>query len=83
MAAAAANHELVFIDQRVVRSLRCEREARDAADKPLLDRLCKQFYDPTDAILVVVGPGARVKAMIDKLGLPPAQMRDAEGNVLK
>jgi zinc protease len=58
-------------------------EVRDAADKALLDRLAKQFYDPSDAILVVVGPRARVQPMIDKLGLPAPEMRDAEGNVLK
>ena len=33
----------------------------------------RQFYDPTDAIIVVVGPRARVQPMIDKLGLPPAR----------
>jgi zinc protease len=56
---------------------------RDAADKPLLDRLARQFYDPTGAIVVVVGPRARVQPAIDKLGLPPPELRDAEGNVLK
>ncbi|HXN32182.1 MAG TPA: insulinase family protein, partial [Polyangiaceae bacterium] len=58
-------------------------EARDAADKSLLDRLAKQFYDPAGAILVVVGPRARVQPMIDKLGLPAPEVRDAEGNVVK
>jgi zinc protease len=58
-------------------------EARDAADKTVLDRLAKQFYDPTDAILVVVGPRGRVQPMIDKLGLPAPEIRDAEGNVVK
>jgi zinc protease len=58
-------------------------QERDAADKPLLDRLARQFYDPTDAIVVVVGPRARVQPAIDKLGLPAAEIRDAEGNVLK
>jgi zinc protease len=58
-------------------------EARDAADKPMLDRLSKQFYDPTDAIVVVVGPRARVQPMIDKLGLPAPEIRDAEGGVIK
>jgi predicted Zn-dependent peptidase len=58
-------------------------ELRDAADKSVLDRLAKQFYDPTDAILVMVGPRARLQPMIDKQGLPAAEMRDAEGNVVK
>jgi zinc protease len=58
-------------------------EARDEADKSLLDRLAKQFYDPSDGIIVVVGPRARVQRMIEKIGLPPAELRDAEGNVVK
>jgi zinc protease len=56
---------------------------RDAADKALLDRLAKQFFDSTDAIVVVVGPRARVEPLIDKLGLPAPEARDAEGNVVK
>ncbi len=56
---------------------------REAAQKPELDALAKQFFDPTDAIIVVVGPRARVQPMIEKLGLPPAEIRDAEGNVTK
>jgi zinc protease len=57
--------------------------ARDAADKPLLDRLAKQFYDPRGAVIVVVGPRAVVAPSIEKLGLGPAEMRDAEGNRVK
>ncbi|MGA7119963.1 MAG: pitrilysin family protein [Polyangiaceae bacterium] len=57
--------------------------AREAADKTVLDRLAKQFYDPSDAILVVVGPRARVQPQLDKLGLPAPQIRDATGNVLR
>ncbi|HEY4016311.1 MAG TPA: pitrilysin family protein [Polyangiaceae bacterium] len=56
---------------------------RDAADKATLDRLAKQYYEPSGAIVVVVGPRAKVQPMIDKLGLPPAQIRDAEGRVVK
>jgi zinc protease len=56
---------------------------REGALKPELDALAKQYFDPSDAILVVVGPRARVQPMIDKLGLPPAEIRDAEGNVTK
>jgi|CZKU01.1.fsa_nt_gi predicted Zn-dependent peptidase len=55
---------------------------REGAMKPELDALAKQFFDPSDAILVVVGPRARVQPMIDKLGLPPAEIRDADGNVV-
>jgi predicted Zn-dependent peptidase len=58
-------------------------EARDSADKSQLDRLAKQFYGPDGAILVVVGPRGRVQPMIDKLGLPAPEIRDAEGAVVK
>jgi zinc protease len=56
---------------------------REAAQKPELDALAKQYFDPTDAIIVVVGPRAHVQPMIDKLGLPAAEIRDAEGNLAK
>ena len=55
---------------------------RDAATKPELDALAKQFYGLSDAILVVVGPLARIQPMIDKLGLPAPEIRDAEGRVI-
>jgi zinc protease len=58
-------------------------ERRESAQKPELDALAKKFYDPASAILVVVGPRARVQPMIDKLGLPPPEVRDAEGNLAK
>jgi predicted Zn-dependent peptidase len=54
-------------------------QARDAAQKNELDALAKRFYDPTDGIVVVVGPRAKVQPMIEKAGLPPPEMRDAEG----
>src|ERR1019366_9201081 len=59
------------------------RAKREGAMNPELAALAKQFFDPSDAILVVVGPRARVQPMIDKLGLPPAEIRDADGNVSK
>jgi zinc protease len=59
-------------------------QSRDAADKATLDRLAKQYYDPEGAIVVVVGPRARVQPMIDKLGgFPAPEIRDAQGNVVK
>ncbi len=58
-------------------------ERRESAQKAELDALAKKFYDPSSAILVVVGPRTRVQPMIDKLGLPPPEVRDAEGNVAK
>jgi predicted Zn-dependent peptidase len=56
---------------------------RDVADKAALDALAKRFYDPDHAVLVVVGPSAKVKPMIEALGLPPPELRDSEGNRLK
>jgi predicted Zn-dependent peptidase len=58
-------------------------KARDVAQKPELDALAKRFYDPAAGIIVVVGPRARVQPMIDKLGLPAPEMRDAEGAPLR
>jgi zinc protease len=58
-------------------------EKRDLADKAQLDALARRFYDPTSAILVVVGPSSKVRPMIEKLGLPSPELRDAEGNRLK
>ena len=57
-------------------------QARDEAQRSQLDGLAKRFYAPDDAILVVVGPRARIQPMIDKLGLPAPEMRDADGNVV-
>jgi zinc protease len=56
---------------------------RDLADKAQLDALANRFYDPTNAVLVVVGPSSKVSPMIEKLGLPKPELRDAEGNRLK
>jgi len=58
-------------------------EKRDLADKAQLNALASRFYDPTNAALVVVGPSSKVRPMIEKLGLPSPELRDAEGNRLK
>ncbi len=58
-------------------------EKRDLADKPLLDALAKRYYDPTNAVLVGDGPRSKVGPMIEKLGLPQPELRDAEGNPVK
>lgn len=58
-------------------------QRRDAASKAQLDALAKRYYDPAGAIVVVVGPRGRVQPLIDGLGLPAPELRDAEGNVLK
>ncbi len=57
-------------------------QKRDAAQKPELDALAKRFYDPSDAVVVVVGPRARVQPLIESAGLPPPEIRDALGNVV-
>ena len=59
-----------------------ESQLRDSAAKADIDRVAKQYFDPDGAIIVVVGPRARVQPQIDKLGMPAPEMRDAQGNVL-
>jgi len=56
---------------------------RDEAQRDTLDRLAKQFYSPEAGVKVVVGPRQRIQPMLEKLGLTPAQIRDAEGNVVR
>jgi zinc protease len=55
---------------------------RDQAAKPALDALAKEFYDPSAAIVVVVGPRATVEPMLAEAGLGAPEMRDAEGRLL-
>jgi len=57
-------------------------QACDEAQRAQLDALAKRFYSPEDAIVVVVGPRARVRPMLDALGLPAPEIRDTEGNVV-
>jgi predicted Zn-dependent peptidase len=56
---------------------------RDEAPRAQLDALASRFYAPEDAIIVVVGPRARVRPMIDALGLPAPEIRDADGAVVR
>lgn len=56
---------------------------RDLATKADLDALAKQFYATAGGIIVVVGPRRRVQPLIDPLGLPAPEVRDAEGNPVK
>ena len=58
-------------------------QRRDSATKADLDAVAKRFYDPANAIVVVVGPRARVQPLIEGLGLGNPEMRDAEGNLVK
>jgi hypothetical protein len=55
---------------------------RDAAGKADLNGLAKEFYDPGPAVLVVVGPKAKLVPMLAPLGLPPPEVRDEEGRPL-
>jgi predicted Zn-dependent peptidase len=58
-------------------------QRRDVAQKSELDPLAKRFYEPSNAIVVIVGPRATVKPMLDGSGLGPPEVRDAEGNLVK
>jgi predicted Zn-dependent peptidase len=54
--------------------------ARDEASRTLLDALARRYFSPDDAVLVIVGPRARVQPQLDKAGLPAPELRDAHGN---
>jgi predicted Zn-dependent peptidase len=57
--------------------------ARDDAPRTLLDALARRYFSPDGAVLLVVGPRARVQPQLDKAGLPAPEMRDAQGNVIR
>ena len=57
-------------------------QKRDAAQKSDLDALARQYYDPTVATIVVVGPQGVLQPSLDKLGVTAPELRDSEGNVL-
>lgn len=54
-------------------------KARDAAPKEDMNGLAKRFYSPDGAMLVMVGPKAKLEAVIETLHLPPPSIRDEEG----
>jgi predicted Zn-dependent peptidase len=54
---------------------------RDAATKAELNALAAKYYDTKDAILCIVGPKKQID--LSALGLPAAEMRDADGNVVR
>ena len=58
-------------------------KAADAATKAELDALAKRYYAPEGAVVVVVGPLAKIRPMVEELGLGAVELRDAEGNVVK
>ena len=53
---------------------------RDAATKPDLDRVAQRYLNPKDAIVVIVGPQAKVLPQLEALHLPKPEFFDAEGN---
>jgi zinc protease len=57
-------------------------KARDAATKTDLDAIAKRLYSPDGAMLVMVGPKAKLEAVIEALHLPPPSIRDADGRVV-
>ncbi len=56
---------------------------RDAATKNELDKLAARYFDPSQGVLVIVGPRAKVEGGIAALGLSPVELRDTEGNPVK
>jgi predicted Zn-dependent peptidase len=62
-----------------------ERDAaarKDVATKAELDAQAKQHFDPSSAVIVVVGPRAKLDGPIRALGYTDIQYRDAEGAIL-
>jgi len=57
-------------------------KACDKANKAELDRLASHYYNPTDALVIVVGPRAKVSPLLLAAGFPPPEQRDAEGSVV-
>jgi hypothetical protein len=55
---------------------------RDEADKATLDRLATTYFDRTNAVIVIVGPRAKLEGPLAKIGMTNLEMRDAEGNVI-
>jgi zinc protease len=55
---------------------------RDEADKATLDRLAATYFDRTNAVIVIVGPRAKLEGPLAKIGMTNLEMRDAEGNVI-
>ena len=57
--------------------------ARDQATAADLNKLAAKYFDPKDAIVVVVGPRAQVEPAIAAAGLPKPELRDADGAPVK
>jgi len=53
---------------------------KDLAPKTELDALAKAHFDPSSAVVVVVGPRAKLEGPLQALGYRDIELRDAEGN---
>ena len=56
---------------------------RDTAAKPELDKIVGRFFDTKQAIVVIVGPRAKLEGPLATLGFTAPELRDAEGNIPK
>jgi len=56
---------------------------RDTATKEMLDRLAAQYFDPTHAMVVVVGPRAKLEGPLGAMGFSQLEIRDANGELVK
>lgn len=56
--------------------------ARDQMSKEQMSQIAKSFYDPSEGVVIAVGPKATLLAAIQAAGLPAPQLCDADGNVL-
>jgi zinc protease len=56
--------------------------ATEAATRDALSKLAAQYFDPAAAVLVVVGPRAKLQEPLRAIGYVTLEVRDAEGNVL-
>jgi predicted Zn-dependent peptidase len=56
---------------------------RDAASKDELNQLVRVHFDVKDAVVVVVGPRAKIEPQLGKLGVKAFDVRDAEGAAAK
>ena len=56
---------------------------RDQATKDVLDHLAAEYFDPSRAIVVIVGPRSKLEGPLGALGLGTIEIRDTDGNVAK
>ena len=55
---------------------------RDEADKATLGKIAATYYDRSNAVIVIVGPRAKLEAPLKGIGVTDVEIRDAEGNVV-